>query len=225
MKKVPDGQVRDVHAKEANAQDGNAPKSREKAGTPPPSRGRMSKQDFFFEPIPGGAPAEDRSLAGVRLLGLPGAADREYSDYIPPALRQSVRRGCFVHVPFGRGNRQEVGVVTRLGDAGRQKDLKALTDVREEVLTSLCEEQLALCEFLTERTFCSFGDAVRVLLPPGAITEVEALYTLPAGREMRGAAEEIPGEPGATGEPRGDEKEENTLPDRKSTRLNSSHAR
>ena len=216
MKKVPDGQVRDVHAQEVQAQNAQAQNAQKKTGTPSPSRGKPQKQDFFFAPIPGGGePAEEKSLAGVRLLGLPGAADREYSYYIPRGLRQSVRRGCFVHVPFGRGNRQEVGVVTRLGDAGRQKELKALADVREEVLTSLCEEQLALCEFLTERTFCSFGDAVRVLLPPGAITEVEALYTLPAGREMRGVSEEIPGEDAPGGEGKGegeDEKGENTLP-------------
>ncbi len=124
------------------------------------------------------------AVALVRILRLSPDADRDYRYFVPAKLRERVAPGCFVHVPFGRGNRHEVGVVRALEDAARENEpqaypLKSVLGVREEVLTNLDEEQRALCSFLVERTFCSYGEAVRAILPPGALTRLEAVYSLP----------------------------------------------
>ena len=42
----------------------------------------------------------------VRLLDAPFFLDREYDYSVPEELREDLRPGCFVTVPFGGGNRR-----------------------------------------------------------------------------------------------------------------------
>ena len=58
----------------------------------------------------------EQEYARVYLLDLPYAADRAFDYYIPSSLRSATRRGCFVTVPFGKGNRKQLAVVVSVGD-------------------------------------------------------------------------------------------------------------
>ena len=104
----------------------------------------------------------------VYLLDAPYNIDRPF-DYL---AADNIAPGSIVRVPFGNGNRLRNAVVTKLKDApdGQPERLKAVHSVIAERY-SLSEELLSLCHFMKEHTLCTFGDAVRTVLPPGALSE------------------------------------------------------
>ncbi|MBQ7320484.1 MAG: primosomal protein N' [Clostridia bacterium] len=121
----------------------------------------------------------EQEYARVYLLDLPYAADRAFDYYIPSSLRSATRRGCFVTVPFGKGNRQRLGVVTEFTDrtelaASMVKPLLSVCEAR----LSLSEEMLGLCFYMKEQTLCSFGDAVHALIPSAAMSRLRDVYRL-----------------------------------------------
>lgn len=119
------------------------------------------------------------NIAGVRLLDAPAQIDRVYSYFIPSELRDKVKIGSLVHAPFSRANREQSAVVTALSEAAEPvTGLKPLRGVREESPSELSPEMMALCAYLVEQTFCSYGEAVRCLLPAGALFGVEDQYSL-----------------------------------------------
>ncbi len=90
--------------------------------------------------------------------------DQLFTYAVPEALRERVRPGQRVRVPFGR--REAQGVLFRLGavppPAGGVRPLGDLLDDEPP----LDAHALALAGWLAERTVCSRAQAVRVLLPP-----------------------------------------------------------
>ena len=58
-----------------------------------------------------GAPA----YAQVHILDNPYSIDGAFHYYVPPYLVDAVLPGVFVTVPFGRGNRKQLGVVVAQG--------------------------------------------------------------------------------------------------------------
>ena len=103
----------------------------------------------------------------VYLLDAPYHIDRPFdyscgSDTVP---------GNIVRVPFGRSTR--LGVVTRTKESAELSEgitVKGIISVISRIFT-LNEEMLGLCRFLKEYTLCTFGEAVRTVLPPGAISD------------------------------------------------------
>ncbi len=107
------------------------------------------------------------AIAAVFILRAPVAIERPFDYLVPCRLAGQICRGSLVTVPFGRGNRREIGVcahVRKKENTDAQKDLKVLTDLlpREYALT---EEQFALCEFLRDYTLCTMGEAVYTVAP------------------------------------------------------------
>ncbi len=132
------------------------------------------------------APAAVQLYAAVHILDNPYCIDDAYHYYIPPTMTDAVVRGAFVTVPFGRGNRKQLGVVVSIceGDGlpqGLTPDrIKPLGGVCRERLF-LTERQLALCFYLVETTLCTMGEAVRTVVPASALaTLVEYYRPVPA---------------------------------------------
>lgn len=123
----------------------------------------------------------------VYLLDLPYHLDRAF-DYIAP---EGVSRGDIVRVPFGRLNNLRLGVVMAVKDRiGTEAGDIQLKPVHSVVFSqfALTEEMLGLCLFMREHTLCSFGEALRAILPPGAFNEslnvkVRKTLTLTLSRE------------------------------------------
>ncbi len=129
-----------------------------------------------------GIRADDVQMyAAVRILDNPFCIDTAYHYYIPPLMADAVVRGAFVTVPFGKGNRKQLGlVVSRCDPTGLPVDLlpekiKPVSGVCRERL-SLSETQLALCFFLTETTLCTMGEAVRTVVPAAALAGMVEYY-------------------------------------------------
>ena len=130
--------------------------------------------------------------AAVHILGNPFCIDGAYHYFIPHFMVSSVRRGAFVSVPFGQGNRKQLGVVVSVGDASAlprdlmPEKIKPLEGVCREKLF-LNEKQLALCFYLKETTLCTMGDAVRTVVPASALATLVEYY-LPLSEDERSEA-------------------------------------
>ena len=90
-----------------------------------------------------------------------------------------------VIVPFGRGNRRSEGVVLTL-EAGEDRSLKAVERSLDEE-PMLSPYGLRLAAFLRERYFCTFYDAIRVMLPGGLWFREKASVALTEDRDWKDA--------------------------------------
>ena len=96
--------------------------------------------------------------------------DRLYSYLIPAQLVGKVYPGSMVLVPFGRGNKARMAVVLAVEEAEEAdapQRLKSLYDAAPED-ARLTPDLLELVRFLKERTFCTWFEAVKAVIPYGA---------------------------------------------------------
>lgn len=59
---------------------------------------------------------ESRLYAGIHILDVPYSADIPYSYSVPEEFAGSIHCGSLAVVPFGQGNRFQLGLVTSLAD-------------------------------------------------------------------------------------------------------------
>ena len=93
--------------------------------------------------------------------------DKLYTYAVMPAQQDAVRLGSMVLVPFGRGSRARMGVVLACDAEPESSKLKYLFDVAP-ASACLTPELLKLVYFLRERTFCTYYEAVKAVIPYGA---------------------------------------------------------
>ncbi len=107
----------------------------------------------------------------VYLFDAPYHIDRPF-DYF---CSGNVRPGSIVKVPFGRANSLRAGIVTAVKEQTADPDhVKELHSVINYEF-SLTEELMALCRFMKDYTLCTFGEAARTVLPPGALSEIPGM--------------------------------------------------
>jgi len=119
----------------------------------------------------------------IYLFDAPISLDRGF-DY---EFDGEIAVGSIVRVPFGKQNKERLGVVTRRLVGSSEKQLKPVHAVLTDRY-SLSEDMLGLCLFLKEHTLCTFGEAARAVLPPGALSEIpnikyRKIYRLLVSRE------------------------------------------
>ena len=103
----------------------------------------------------------------VYLFDAPYHIDRPF-DY---EAIDGVCRGSIVKVPFGKGDKLRHGVVVTLKDeAPGGVSIKPVHSVYTD-RPPLSDEMLGLCLFLKDYTLCTFGEAARCVIPPGALTD------------------------------------------------------
>ena len=114
-------------------------------------------------------------LASVYILDVPYHADKPYTYYVPATVTDSVCPGIVAEIPFGRGNRRVAGIVTGISagepDARTKPIISAVGDG-----ALLDEEQLGMCRFLKSHTLCTFGEAVRAVVPSSAMAKIITYY-------------------------------------------------
>ena len=97
-------------------------------------------------------------------------------------MAAAVAPGAFVSVPFGRGNRKQLGVVVEVGNSPRLPTgmtvdrIKPIDGVCGERM-SLSPRQLELCTYLKDTTLCTMGEAVRSVVPAAALASLTEFYT------------------------------------------------
>ena len=117
-------------------------------------------------------------IAKIAVEAASFAIDKPYSYRIPEGM--TLFPGHRVRVSFGRGSRITEGVVLSVED-GDETGLKPVEAPLEET-PLLTVQQLRLAAFLRERYFCTFYDAVRVMLPAGAWFRVRSTFALTEDR-------------------------------------------
>ncbi|MBR4835701.1 MAG: primosomal protein N' [Clostridia bacterium] len=100
----------------------------------------------------------------VYLFDAPYHIDRPF-DYFSA---EPISVGDVVRVPFGRANSSRLAVVTKVKDTSEGEGIKSIFG---PIGLSLDSEMLGLCLFLKGHTLCTFGEAVRCLIPPDALTQ------------------------------------------------------
>ena len=105
----------------------------------------------------------------VYLFDIPYHLDRPFDYECTP----EATAGRIVKVPFGKSNSLRVGIVLKVKEKSDSEGIKPVHSVISEI--SLTEEMLGLCLFMKEYTLCSFGEAARAILPPGALSESQSV--------------------------------------------------
>ena len=114
--------------------------------------------------------------AKVHILDVPYHADCEYTYFIPVGMRDEVTEGSVVAVPFGNANRQKSAIVVSLCEEQDLQGIKPISSVMSDYL-KLNSELLSLCAFMKEQTLCTFGEAVRCILPSAIISKTREYFT------------------------------------------------
>ena len=102
----------------------------------------------------------------VYLLDVPYHLDRPF-DY---ECSSDAVVGALVKVPFGKANKLRIGVIVKLKDAVSAETIKPVHSSLDGRLR-LTEHMCGLCLFLKDYTLCTFGEAVKCILPPGALSD------------------------------------------------------
>ena len=115
--------------------------------------------------------------ASVFILDAPYAIDRAFDYYIPGELRERIRVGGFVTVPFGGGNRRTLAVVTALSESCSlsEKTVKPIVSLCSEELF-LDEKRLGLAFYMREQTLCTMGEAIHAMIPTAAFSRLVEYY-------------------------------------------------
>ena len=92
--------------------------------------------------------------------------DKLYTYLVMPD--QKVRTGSLVLVPFGMGSKPRMGIVLGCDETPVNAKLKAVYDVAPDT-AALTPDLLRLVHFLRERTFCTYYEAVKAIIPYGAL--------------------------------------------------------
>lgn len=105
--------------------------------------------------------------------------DKLFTYLVPEELYKTVRPGVRVTVPFGAGSRERVGMVFDL-DGQEGEGIKTVLSVldREPVLD---REGLGLALWMKNRYYCTFFEAVKLMIPAGLHFRLKDSYVLSAG--------------------------------------------
>jgi primosomal protein N' (replication factor Y) len=94
--------------------------------------------------------------------------DKLYSYALMPDQEALVRCGSMVLVPFGQGSKARMGVVLGCDEVPLSAKLKFVFDVAPDS-AALTPPLMKLVLFLRERTFCTYYEAVKAIIPYGAL--------------------------------------------------------
>ena len=101
--------------------------------------------------------------------------DKPFDYLLPAEWDAQGQPGCRVLVPFGRGNRKRQGVILARDAVSNFSTLKPIAAVLDE-RPVLSAEMLALVEWVREHTFCTYYDAVKLMLPTGIHMKLVASF-------------------------------------------------
>ncbi|MBQ4604006.1 MAG: primosomal protein N' [Clostridia bacterium] len=101
--------------------------------------------------------------------------DKEFDYIIPPELEKSALKGCRVTVPFGNGNKKRLGFIFDIKDSSDGKRLKKILEVTDKS-PLLSHEMIELARWIKDRTFCTFYEAAKAMLPSGINNRIVVSY-------------------------------------------------
>ena len=113
--------------------------------------------------------------ARVAVEGTVFSFDKEFDYIIPSELESDAVKGCRVTVPFGIKNQKRIGFVFDTTDFSDGKRLKKIIDIIDEE-PLLNDEMIELARWIKDRTFCTFYEAAKAMLPTGINNKMVISY-------------------------------------------------
>ncbi|MBQ8569221.1 MAG: primosomal protein N' [Oscillospiraceae bacterium] len=125
--------------------------------------------------------------AEIAVSGASYGYDKLYSYIVPDEFSGIACRGERVIIPFGRGGRKRVGLIMSIRYASAEetakfKSITAFID-RSQLIS---DEHIELVKWVKERTFCSYFEAFRAMIPPGLSVNFQEKYRLCEGVSAAG---------------------------------------
>ncbi len=117
----------------------------------------------------------------VAVSDLPTSADKLYEYIVPEKLEKNAVQGAVCSVPFGRGNQKRIGFILKvqeLTDTVEVSSLKEIISVRndKEAVLFFNDFTLSLISYIRDKTFCSWFDAAKLVLPSGYTKNSGVVY-------------------------------------------------
>lgn len=138
--------------------------------------GHNQQQLFNMDPAPW--EVDDAAEQLVASIVLPTGPAGTYDYVVPDPLRESVRPGLRVRIPFGRGNRTVVGYCVRVENqrisSRRLKPLCAILDST----TLLSPNMLELTQWMAEHYLTHWGQVLEAVVPTAVRTQAGTRETL-----------------------------------------------
>ena len=101
--------------------------------------------------------------------------DKPYDYLVPFDMAEKAKAGCRVLIPFGTGNRKRQGVILSVSNTSDFEKLKPINSVLDNE-PLLSDEMLKLAAWLKERTFCTYFDVFRLMIPAGINMQIVSAY-------------------------------------------------
>ncbi len=119
----------------------------------------------------------EQILALVAVENVAYHFDILYGYLIPDNLKNKIKAGSRVMVPFGRSKyAKRQGVVFSIGTAEPEKSYKNVLSVLDENEILISDEMLSIAEFLKNRTFCTYFEAIKTQIPSGLSFKTKVSY-------------------------------------------------
>ncbi len=122
--------------------------------------------------------------AKVAVEGTVFSFDKEFDYIIPPELENIALKGCRVTVPFGKANKKKIGFIFDVSDFSDGKRLKKIIDVID-TSPLFNDEMIELARWIKDRTFCTFYEAAKAMLPTGINNRIVISYAVNPDCEIR----------------------------------------
>lgn len=116
-------------------------------------------------------------FVGVYLLDTVYKIDKVYEYSLDERLVSKAARGKLAVVPFGGGNVAKNAIIVSVSDTCEYKKTKPVFDIPD---TDFClsDEMLDICSYMKDICFCTFGEAVRTVMPTGISVKPHEYYTV-----------------------------------------------
>ncbi len=113
---------------------------------------------------------------GVIILNNPKAVDRIFTYLAPSDMKDKIKVGSRVLVPFGTGNRTCEGYVMSMEPPGDAEKLKYVEKLYDDAVFD--KKGAQLIEYIRNSTVCTYGEAIRLLIPAGYGAEIEKIFLI-----------------------------------------------
>jgi len=116
-------------------------------------------------------------IAEVILNSVAKATNNIYHYAVPQSMRDSVKVGVRVIVPFGRGNKTYEAFVINIVSQSEFNELKEIISI-EDNYSYFDEKAVELIKFMVHRYFCTYLSAIKCVIPVGVGTVFKRTVSL-----------------------------------------------
>ena len=108
-------------------------------------------------------------VVGVIVNSTVKTLNRAFDYLVPEELEGAVKIGDRVSIPFGNSKRSKEGYVVEIKDSSEFAN-KYIQSIEKDGLT---EDRMKLAILMSRMYFCNIFDCIKLMLPPGTVTQIE----------------------------------------------------